>query len=113
MTLTDSATTSTPSVGKPSKDSRVPAKPHVHVLLDRCAGCQECIIRCPAGALHLDPVTWTAFADDDACVGCRQCVRTCPFSAILVEGPMLVAPRSTLGTEHPAALLHNSTETRH
>ncbi len=68
------------------------AGPIVHVLKDRCAGCQECIIRCPAGALTLDSENWIAVADNSLCVGCRQCSRTCPFSAIYVEGPMMVAP---------------------
>ncbi len=73
----------------------VPAgQPHVTVLTDRCAGCQECVIRCPAGALSMDSSRWVAVADDSLCVGCRQCVRTCPFSAITVSGPMAVAERT-------------------
>ncbi len=69
-------------------------RPRVTVLTDRCAGCQECVVRCPAAALSMDERRWVAVADDDLCVGCRQCVRTCPFSAITVEGPVLVAPRA-------------------
>ncbi len=86
--------------------------PTVQVLLDRCAGCQECIVRCPTGALGVDPVTWTAVADDPLCVGCRQCERTCPFAAIFVHGDRLVGPRVTLRTEHPADLVHDRSETR-
>ena len=33
-------------------------RPVVHVLHDRCAGCQECIVRCPTEALSLDPDNW-------------------------------------------------------
>ncbi len=66
---------------------------HVSVLTDRCAGCQECVIRCPTGALTMDTTRWVAQAEDSACVGCRQCVRTCPFSAIVVSGPVAVAER--------------------
>ena len=51
-------------------------------------------MRCPMGALSLDSTIWKAIADDAACVGCRQCVRTCPFSAIAVEGPLLILPRT-------------------
>ena len=69
------------------------AHPQVTVLVDRCAGCQECVIRCPTGALSMDTTAWVAAADSTACVGCRQCVRTCPFSAITVDGPLLVAER--------------------
>lgn len=90
----------------------VTAQPHVTVLTDRCAGCQECLIRCPTGALSLDTGTWTILADDAACVGCRQCVRTCPFAAITVTGPTLVAARGTLGVQHPEHLEGARTETR-
>ena len=69
-------------------------QPHVTILTDRCAGCQECVIRCPAGALSMDSSRWVAAADDSLCVGCRQCVRTCPFSAITVSGPVAVAERT-------------------
>ncbi len=86
--------------------------PHVTVLMDRCAGCQECVIRCPVSALAIDPTTWTVVADDAACVGCRQCVRTCPFSAIMVDGPLVVAERGALETSHPASLLFDHSETR-
>lgn len=83
---------------------------HVRVLTDRCAGCQECIIRCPTGALGLDPARWVAEAHDEMCVGCRQCVRTCPFSAIEVEGPALVSPRVG-GHETHQFLMGDTTET--
>ncbi len=69
-------------------------QPHVTILTDRCAGCQECVIRCPASALSMDGTRWVAVADDSLCVGCRQCVRTCPFSAITVSGPVVVAERT-------------------
>ena len=51
-------------------------QPRVTVLTDRCAGCQECVIRCPSGALALDADRWVVVADDALCVGCRQCERT-------------------------------------
>ena len=84
----------------------------VTVLVDRCAGCQECVIRCPAGALSMEPVTWTALADDALCVGCRQCERTCPFSAIVVEGPLAVTERHDPALHHPVQLHGDVTETR-
>ncbi len=85
---------------------------HVTVLVDRCAGCQECVIRCPAGALSMEPASWTAQANDAACVGCRQCERTCPFSAIVVEGPLALATRVDPPLRHPVELHANVTETR-
>ncbi|HEX7405234.1 MAG TPA: FAD-dependent oxidoreductase [Candidatus Nanopelagicaceae bacterium] len=85
---------------------------HVNVLTDRCAGCQECLIRCPTNALTMDLASWTVVADDSACVGCRQCVRTCPFSAITVEGPVLVSSRETFSLAHPQKIVGNLEETR-
>lgn len=93
-------------------DNELRPAPHVAVIADRCAGCQECVIRCPVGALSMDPATWTAVADDAACVGCRQCTRTCPFGAITVSGPTLVAERHDPPVHHPARLVANVDETR-
>ena len=87
-------------------------RPTVQILTDRCAGCQECIIRCPTSALTMDPKRWVALADDDLCVGCRQCERTCPFSAIVVDGPMLVEPRIDPEPVHPIRLLGDISEIR-
>jgi glutamate synthase (NADPH/NADH) small chain len=68
-------------------------RPHITFLRDRCAGCQECIIRCPENALSMDSFSWVALGDDSLCVGCRQCERTCPFSAIVIEGePYVTEP---------------------
>lgn len=88
------------------------AHPRVTVLADRCAGCQECVVRCPTSALSMDVVRWVAQADDTACVGCRQCVRTCPFSAIEVAGAILVADRAELRTTVPVPLLASVSEVR-
>ena len=44
-------------------------RPYVRVLTDRCAGCQECVIRCPTGALSVDTERWVALADGELCVG--------------------------------------------
>ena len=86
--------------------------PHVTVLVDRCVGCQECIVRCPTAALNLDAGPMVAVANDELCVGCRQCERTCPFSAITVSGPVLVAPRASFTPQHPRTLVGSTAETR-
>jgi len=86
--------------------------PHVTVLVDRCAGCQECLVRCPTGAIDMDVASWVVVADDSICTGCRQCVRTCPFSAITVSGPIMVGSRAPLRSHHPDALLADHSETR-
>lgn len=74
-------------------------RPEVKILRQRCAGCQECVVRCPTGALSMDRSIWVATVSDEGlCVGCRQCERTCPFSAIHVYGPALVAERTRADT---------------
>jgi glutamate synthase (NADPH/NADH) small chain len=101
MTLTGTA---------PAPD--VAGRPHVTILTDRCAGCQECVIRCPAGALSMDASRWVAVADEAMCVGCRQCERTCPFSAISVDGPLAVPARAESPAQHPDQLTGNTSEIR-
>ena len=58
----------------------------VEIMTDRCAGCQECYVRCPTAAIGFDEINWIVTVDDALCVACGQCERTCPFSAILVHG---------------------------
>lgn len=95
-----------------SDNEQVSSHPEVTVLADRCAGCQECYVRCPTQALQLDESTWTIVATDDLCVGCRQCVRTCPFSAIVVSGPVLSGERVESHANSPAVVEGSRSETR-
>jgi glutamate synthase (NADPH/NADH) small chain len=99
MTLTQSPVTS-------------PDALHVTVVVDRCAGCQECLVRCPTGAIALDVHSLVVVVDDSLCVGCQQCMRTCPFSAITVSGQTLLAPRIELVSSHPEKLVSDHSETR-
>ncbi len=64
----------------------------VEILADRCAGCQECYVRCPTGAIGFDETNWIVTANNDLCVGCYQCERTCPFTAIFVHGDPATTP---------------------
>ncbi len=98
----------------PAPELLVPtdASTSVTVLSDRCAGCQECVVRCPTEALTIDSSRWVVVADESLCVGCRQCVRTCPFSAITVEGPSLVTERTAVRTVEPERLEGDDSETR-
>ena len=100
------------AIAMTDNQTAVTDRPQVHIVVDRCAGCQECVIRCPAGALDMDPGRWVAIADDERCVGCRQCVRTCPFSAIVVTGPALAGTRVTTEVVHPEPLLSDVREVR-
>ncbi len=87
-------------------------KPEVKIIEERCAGCQECIIRCPTQALSMDIIRWKATADNDLCVGCRQCERTCPFSAISVIGPRLVAERTPTVFNNGSEVIGKNNEVR-
>jgi len=89
-----------------------PGIPAVTVLVDRCAGCQECVVRCPTEALTMDVTRWVAVADGSSCVGCRQCERTCPFSAIVVHGPLVVSERRGARMVPPVNLEGDIGETR-
>lgn len=84
--------------------------PRITVIAERCAGCQECVIRCPVNALSMDTDSWIAVGNNDLCVGCRQCERTCPFSSIWIEGPLMTEPRITITPVHPAKLSGDNSE---
>lgn len=90
MTITFSSRSNNP-LGQPSHV--------VEVLADRCAGCQECYVRCPTGAIGFDETNWIVTANNELCVGCYQCERTCPFSAIFVHGE----PETTPSHRHEIA----------
>ena len=63
-----------------------PGRPKVHIAVDRCVGCQECLTRCPSGAITLMPDAWAVTADDALCRGCRRCERACPIRVVTVSG---------------------------
>ncbi|MHB8262954.1 MAG: NAD(P)-binding protein, partial [Acidimicrobiales bacterium] len=86
--------------------------PSIHVNAERCAGCQECVIRCPKGALTMNVDLWIAQGDDTLCVGCRQCERTCPFSAIVIDGPVLAGERVEREVLHLDTVLGDNQEMR-
>jgi glutamate synthase (NADPH/NADH) small chain len=98
-------------VTKPTETATA-LKPEVRIIQERCAGCQECVIRCPTQALSMDIINWKATADNDLCVGCRQCERTCPFSAISVTGPRLVAERTTFVLNNGSEVVGKNDEVR-
>jgi len=92
--------------------SEASERPSVEVLVDRCAGCQECVVRCPVEALEMDTSTWIAVPVADRCVGCRQCERVCPFAAIVVSGPVLAGERHPTAARVPAQVEGSWSELR-
>ena len=73
----------------------------VHVNMERCTGCNNCVVACPVNALELftlDPVTkekiyqvqdGVAVSLDfkaELCAGCGVCVEACPYDVISLSG---------------------------
>ncbi len=52
------------------------------VLKERCKGCGECMVNCPAGAITVEN---TATINPEVCIGCGMCVITCKEGAIKSE----------------------------
>jgi 4Fe-4S ferredoxin len=76
----------------------------VHVNMERCTGCNNCVVACPVNALELytlDPAS-TATTDKiykvvdgaalildvkhELCSGCGICVDACPYDVIQLSG---------------------------
>ena len=69
--------------------------------MDRCTGCNNCVVACPVDALELytvDPVTnekiyqvkdgKSVIIDfkQELCAGCGVCVEACPYDVITLAG---------------------------
>ncbi len=102
MTITNEST----------NETKINKFPTVTVFADRCAGCEECLVRCPTQAIEMDSYSWTVTINNELCVGCLQCTRTCPFSAIKIESEDLSKTRVELNIHKPKELLLDKSETR-
>lgn len=60
------------------------AKAQIKIDLNRCKGCEICVVLCPTQALHM--VKFKAAVEDiEKCTACMNCELRCPDFAILVE----------------------------
>lgn len=73
----------------------------VHVNMERCTGCGNCVVACPVNALELytlDPVTKEKIYTvkngrsvsldfkTELCAGCGVCIGACPYKVIRLSG---------------------------
>ena len=49
---------------------------------DACSGCEECVERCPVGAISVEDM---AKVDRGRCLGCGLCASTCPGESITLH----------------------------
>lgn len=73
----------------------------VHVNMEKCTGCNNCVVACPVNALELhtvDPVSKEKIykvvdgkaiildVKSELCAGCGVCVEACPYGVIKLKG---------------------------
>ncbi len=63
-----------PAAGKQQQHSAVSP-----VVSSKCAGCENCLSYCPAGAITIDG---KKAAIGEVCIGCGECISICPVRAI-------------------------------
>ncbi|MGA9421096.1 MAG: cyclic nucleotide-binding domain-containing protein [Rhodanobacteraceae bacterium] len=58
---------------------------HDHYMVaNACMHCMDpvCMIGCPTGAIHRDPIRGEVVINDRTCVGCGTCANSCPYDNI-------------------------------
>jgi Fe-S-cluster-containing dehydrogenase component/CRP-like cAMP-binding protein len=74
-----------------------------HMVANACMHCQDpvCMIGCPTGAIHRDPVTGDVVINERTCIGCATCANSCPYDNI-----RMVEIRDDRGTPVLDAAVH-------
>ena len=77
-----------------------PSRYQSFVKQELCKGCQQCLKRCPFGAIEMRPVAGAdkpkAFVNKEKCLGCGVCVVGCKQKAMtfeLVRPPEFIPPK--------------------
>ena len=79
----------------------------VHINMEQCTGCGNCVIACPVDALELhtfEPATKEKIyavrngksvhldVKAELCAGCGVCVKACPYDVIRLSGKGEMVP---------------------
>ncbi|ABN06413.1 4Fe-4S ferredoxin, iron-sulfur binding domain protein [Methanocorpusculum labreanum Z] len=89
----------------------------MHINMERCTGCNNCVVACPVNALELntvDPATTDKIylvvdgkakildVKHELCAGCGVCVEACPYNVIRLVGPQegATAAKAVVGVHH-------------
>jgi 4Fe-4S ferredoxin len=74
----------------------------VHINMEHCTGCNNCVVACPVDALELHIVDQVSTEKiyiirdgksvvldfrEELCAGCGVCVQACPYGVIRLAGP--------------------------
>jgi 4Fe-4S ferredoxin len=77
-----------------------------HINIERCTGCNNCVVACPVGALELHttaPATTEKIYKvkdgksivldfkSELCAGCGVCIEACPYDVIRLVGRLETA----------------------
>ncbi len=87
----------------------------MHINMERCTGCNNCVVACPVNALELhtvDPATtdkiYKVFdgkatcldVKHELCAGCGVCVEVCPYEVVSLVAPTRAAKPEAVSEEH-------------
>lgn len=81
------------SISSPIKNSTIMAKINGAITVDinRCKGCELCVVACPADVLSLQPKEvndrgyhYAYMKQPDKCIACSSCALVCPDACIEV-----------------------------
>ncbi len=89
----------------------------MHINMERCTGCNNCVVSCPVNALELNTVdpastdkiyvvkdgkAMSLDFNHELCAGCGVCVEACPYEVIRLVGPQdgPVAAKAAEGATH-------------